>query len=141
MKNECPKNENKCDSFMNKEWSKMNLCKTWRKCKCTNRMNKKILKIWQKIHGRRLFWKSSSRHALCWALYYVTSNKQVDLTPAQVMHCIFCYNYPDLNLNLKTQVRKKNHIQHNSWYNCIEKTCQSKSFHYYFLNEEEMNKL
>jgi hypothetical protein len=42
MKNECPKNENTYDSFMNKEWSKINLCKTWRKCKCPNRKNNKI---------------------------------------------------------------------------------------------------
>jgi hypothetical protein len=66
----------------------------------------KNLKNLKKLHGLRLFWKSSSRNALCWELYYVTSNKQVDLTPAQVMHCIFCYNYPDLNLNLKTQEKK-----------------------------------
>jgi hypothetical protein len=31
------KMKNTYDSFMNKEWSKMNLCKTWRKCKCPNK--------------------------------------------------------------------------------------------------------
>jgi len=52
--------------------------------------NKKNLKNNEKNYmDKDLFRKSSSRNALCWAFYYVTNNKQVELTPPQAMHCIF----------------------------------------------------
>jgi hypothetical protein len=54
----------------------------------------------------RLFWKPNNINALCWALYYVNDNKEVDLITLQVMHCIFCHNSLLLNLNPKIQAKK-----------------------------------
>jgi hypothetical protein len=55
----------------------------------------------KKLHAQKLFWKSNSRNALCWAFYNVNDNKKVDLTTPQTMCCIFCHNNPILNLNPK----------------------------------------
>ncbi len=55
----------------------------------------------------RLFWKPININALCWAFYYVNDNKEVDLTTLQVMCFIFCHNSSILNLNPKTQVKRK----------------------------------
>ncbi len=60
----------------------------------------------KKLHAQRLFWKPNSKNALCWAFYYVNNNKEVDLIVLQIMHCIFWYNNPILNLNSKNQGKK-----------------------------------
>ncbi len=94
LSNPTPKLKQKEKLRITCTWSKMNLCKTWRKCKCPNkrlfRKKQNNLKNNEKNYmDKDLFPKSSSRNALCWAFYYVTNNKQVELTPPQAMHCIF----------------------------------------------------
>ncbi len=60
----------------------------------------------KKLHAQRLFWKSNSRNALCWAFYCVNDNKEVDLITPQIMRCILCHNSLVLNLTPKTQAMK-----------------------------------
>ncbi len=61
----------------------------------------------KKLHAQRLFWKPNNLNALYWAFYYVNDSKEVSLTTPQVMHDILCYNNPILNLNPKTQARRR----------------------------------
>jgi hypothetical protein len=46
----------------------------------------KMKEILKKVHAQRLFWKPHSKNALCWALFYVNDNKEVDLIVLQIMH-------------------------------------------------------
>jgi hypothetical protein len=46
------------------------------------------------------------RNELCWFIYCVNDNDDVDLKAPQIMHCIFCYNSPILISNPKTHARK-----------------------------------
>jgi hypothetical protein len=46
----------------------------------------KMKEILKKVHAQRLFWKSHSKNALCWAFFYVNDNKEVDLIVFQIMH-------------------------------------------------------
>jgi hypothetical protein len=67
-------------------------------------MNEKNLK---KLHAQRTFWRKNSKNALCWAFYCVNENKKVNVTIPQTMCCILCHNNPILNVNPKTQARKR----------------------------------
>jgi hypothetical protein len=59
------------------------------------------------LHAQRLFWKSNSRNALCWAFYYVNDNKEVDFKIPQIMCCIICYCSSILDLNPTTQANRR----------------------------------
>jgi hypothetical protein len=48
----------------------------------------------------------NSRNALCWEIYCVNDNKEVNAIALQIMQCILCHNNPILNKNPKTQARK-----------------------------------
>ncbi len=44
---------------------------------------------------------------MCCAFYCVNDNKEVNVTIPQTMCCILCHNNPILNVNPKTQARKR----------------------------------
>jgi hypothetical protein len=67
----------------------------------------KIKEILEKLHAQRLFWKSNSINALCWAFYYVNDNKEVDLKAPQIKCRIICYNSPILDLNPTTKTERR----------------------------------
>jgi hypothetical protein len=114
-------NENTCDILINevkmkdesllKPKKNVNLEENesfQRKGNMNLRMNEEKMKEnFKKLHGQRSFWKGNSRNALCWVLYYVNHNKEVNVIACQTMHCIFCHSNPILNLNPKTQARKR----------------------------------
>ncbi len=60
-----------------------------------------------KWHVQRSFWKGNNVNALCWAFYCVNGNKVVNVIAPQTMHCYLCHSKPILNLNPKTQARKR----------------------------------
>jgi hypothetical protein len=61
----------------------------------------------KKLHAQKSFWRTNNKIPLCWALYCVNDNKEVNVIfPQTSMSYIFCQNNPILNLNPKTQARK-----------------------------------
>jgi len=69
-----------------------------------SKMNEKYLK---KLYAQRIFWRINNRNSLCWAFYCVNDNKEVNSTTLQTRWCILCHNDPILNVNRKTQARKR----------------------------------
>ncbi len=61
----------------------------------------------KKLRAQRTFWRENNKNALCWAFYCVNDNKEVNVITPQTMRCIFCHNNPILNVNPKTQAKKK----------------------------------
>ncbi len=63
--------------------------------------------IFLKLCAQRTFWRENNKNAVCQAFYCVNDNKEVNVITPQNMRCIFCHNNPILNVNPKTQAKKK----------------------------------
>jgi hypothetical protein len=73
-------NENTYDGFMNKD-GRWTFARTWIKCKCPKKQNKRILEnneekmkeSLKRLHAQRLFWKPNSIRAF----YYVNDTNKL----------------------------------------------------------------
>ncbi len=60
----------------------------------------------KKLHVQRKYWKPHGRNYLCWGVFCINDNVEVDLENTQMMRCILCYHNLVIIINPRTQVRK-----------------------------------